>query len=224
MRFKFFILISILLGCKTAQISNVDTAEKEIDQVIQIDKGLEKYVVHDYELFKFHKGEFIGKDTLLTFEKEKGQKISEGYYAINTQNEISRLKTGFHQTFYLTGKIKSEGEYKVGTYLNCCAGGPCQQYYNYKIGNWKYYYENSEIKAIINYSTKNFRINTSCDKGDTIVFGTIETIQLFAEDGSVQKVTESDLNEFQTVTTEEGQYTKLFYYIDNDKVKWKLSN
>ncbi|MCB9222217.1 MAG: hypothetical protein H6615_10380 [Ignavibacteria bacterium] len=223
MKFTFFILISILLGCKTAQINIVDPAENVNDEIIQIDQSLERYVIHNIDLFKFDKEEFKGKDTLLTFENEKGQKISEGNYAINTKKEISRLKTGFHQTFYLAGKIKSEGDYKLGRYLNCCAGGLCQQYYNYKIGSWKYYYENSKLKAIVCYTSKKLRIDTSCEKVDTIMFGTIENIQLFDEDGTAQELTETDLNEFETVITEESEYTKISYYIDNDKVKWKLS-
>lgn len=224
MKVKFILTLMILLGCKTAQINTVESVKEEVNEVITIDKNLERYVIHDYDLYKFNKGEFIGIDTFLTFENERGIEISQGNFAINKANEISRLKTGLHKTNYSTGKIKSEGEYRIGSYLNCCAGGPCQQYYNYKVGNWKYYHESSKIKAIVKYSVKRFGIDTSCEKGDTIKFGAIENIQLFDEDGTAQKVTETDLNEFETVKTEEGEYTILSYYIDNDKVRWKLSN
>lgn len=125
MKFNFFIFISILLGCQTSQqVSNVKSTEKVKEEVVQVDKNLERHVIHNYDLFKFHKENFNGKDTLLTFENEKGQKVSEGNYAINKKNEISRLKTGFHQTYYSTVKVKSEGDYRLGRYLNCCAGGP----------------------------------------------------------------------------------------------------
>ena len=80
----------------------------------------------------------------------------------------SNIKIGLWTEYYTDGQIKSQGNYKINSYLKCCVSCPCRHFYNYKIGVWKYFYQNGQVKMTGNYRTKKEHIRKGCIKGEKI--------------------------------------------------------
>ncbi len=86
----------------------------------------------------------------------------------------SNLKIGLWTEYYPTGNIKSIGNYQIDSYTECCWGGPCKQFKNYKLGEWKYFYENNQLRANGTYIIKRGHIKTNCSGGDKIFKGYLD--------------------------------------------------
>jgi len=140
----------------------------------------------------------------LTYETfDKGNEFSFiGYYAVNNYGETSLLKVKECSEYYPNGNLKSRGNYQIGSYSQCCSSGPCQQFYNYKIGEWTYYYPNEQLRAKCNYQTDIFYIRTSCEDGDSLTFNNIQLVEAFDESGTSIQPTAELLNELNTVLSE----------------------
>ena len=93
--------------------------------------------------------------------------------------EYNNFRVGFWREFYKNGNLKSEGNYKLDTYKQCCTGGICDGYYSYKYGEWKYYFENGNLKAKGTYRIGKKHKKTSCEGGDEINFGYITNSWIF---------------------------------------------
>lgn len=127
--------------------------------------------IYDNDYLKLaNNSKFIGKDTLVINKFENGKIHSEGKYAIDRDGKISTLKIGFWQQFYRTGKLESEGNYQISSYVDCGVGGLERIFYNYKYGNWNYYNIDSEIEASGVYQEVKCRLNTRCDGGTELIF------------------------------------------------------
>lgn len=109
------------------------------------------------------------KDSLLISTKN-GKTISIGKYAISKKG-LSNLKIGYWKEYNDEGKLTREGNYKIGSYLQCCVGGLCRQYYFYRDGIWKFY--ESEIEYQLNFEPSEIFFDTSCKKNDKLIFGTV---------------------------------------------------
>ena len=72
------------------------------------------------------------------------------------------LRTGRWKIFSFSNTLLAEGDFSVGTYIQCCFSGPCAQSYNYKSGNWQYFYPGGQPKAAGTYSIDSMTIHTSC--------------------------------------------------------------
>ena len=134
-------------------------------------------------------------NTELTFEKfEKSKEFSFiGYYAIDNYGKKTDLRIKECSEYYPNGKLKSRGKYEIGSYIQCCASGPCEQYNNYKVGKWEYYFSNGQLMANCQYQTENFYIQTSCGEGDSIKFNTIKILEVFDEGGIKTDPTSSQI-------------------------------
>ncbi|WP_291139191.1 toxin-antitoxin system YwqK family antitoxin [Flavobacterium sp. UBA7663] len=93
--------------------------------------------------------------------------------------EFNNFRVGFWREFYKNGNLKSEGNYKLDTYKQCCTGGICNGYYSYKYGEWKYYHENGNLKTKGTYRMGKKHKKTSCEGGDEINFGYITNSWIF---------------------------------------------
>lgn len=107
------------------------------------------------------------KDSLI-ITKKNGIVISEGKYAVYNK-KISNIKVGYWKEYNNEGKLTREGNYKIGSYLQCCAGGPCKQYYFYRDGIWKFY--ENEIEYQLNFEPEELYIDTSCKSNEKLIFG-----------------------------------------------------
>ena len=79
------------------------------------------------------------------------------------------FRIGKWTQYYLSGNIKSQGNYGLGFLRNCGPMGYGYDQYSYKLGRWIYYYENRSIKADILFEiTKSPIISRGC--GDTVYY------------------------------------------------------
>ena len=105
-------------------------------------------------------------------------------------------RIGFWSEFYENGKLKEFGEYVSETYTNCCTGGLCSTVYSYKIGEWSYFYESGQLKAKGIYKLGKRHIDTSCEGGDEINFGALDSSwKFYDKNGNEIKPTEKELKE-----------------------------
>lgn len=125
--------------------------------------------------FKISNGQFIGQSELKKDTFSNGLLKEVGRYAYDQENELSTLKIDEWSTFYDDGQLKSKGKYEIGSYIQCCMSGPCKEFYNFKIGIWKYYHPNGQIFAEGEYEVKPLKIDTSCQGGDNMPFGIINS-------------------------------------------------
>jgi hypothetical protein len=114
------------------------------------------------------------QDTLMVKMWANGDTASIGKYAITKDGYISKLKTGHWKEYSEGGQIKEEGEYKLGSMIDCCAGGACRTYYHYKIGPWKYYDEQGKLRYQVTYQPDTLQVDTRCQDGDRVAFGLIK--------------------------------------------------
>ena len=79
------------------------------------------------------------------------------------------LKYGAWTEFHTTGETKGTGLYLTEKYMECNDGGILWVYYSYKVGQWKYYYKNSFVKAEGTYETQIFKYTTTCKDGYNLI-------------------------------------------------------
>ena len=160
------------------------------------------------------------KDTLTTVNDIKGTLLGFGRLAMYDK-EISEIKVGFWKEFYSNGKLKSEGNYKIGSYIDCCMGGSCRSFYNYRAGNWKYYNKKGEFDFSVVYTPTSLHINTRCEEGDSLVYGLISDVPV----EFVEKITADKIYELQKISvTDLYGGTTLFIPINGElKIEIKIN-
>ena len=89
------------------------------------------------------------RDSLIQIKDKSGQLLGEGKVAIY-EKEVSNIKVGDWKE-YRNGYLYSSGEYKIGSYVECSAGGPVAQFYYYRSGNWIYYNQNGDSIFDLNF-------------------------------------------------------------------------
>ena len=170
------------------------------------DPPLANYSLSDwilnYDDFQINEGTFTGKTALDTIYKDADYSI--GRLAIKKDSTISSLKTNKWIKYYRNGTKKEEGEYKINSFLQCCFIGPCQVFYNFKIGFWTYYHKNGKIAAKGKHQIKKYFLDTSCRSGDSIYFGTItDDWKFFSRNGDELIPSDSLIQKYEQV--ESGQ-------------------
>lgn len=167
---------------------------------------------HKYEITK---GNFSGKSELKEVTFQNAQIKERGKYAYDDENVLSTLKVGEWSSYYENGQLCSIGKYNIGTYIQCCFGGACKQFYNYKIETWKYYHQNGQLKATGEYAIKQLHVDTSCEGGDAMPFGlTTPNWKNFSEQGELVKPTEELIPELETVKS--GGNTMAYYFYPSE--------
>lgn len=109
------------------------------------------------------------------FKHENGVTEGIGKIAVNDGRE-SDLKIGHWKEYNNKGVLQKEGTYKLGTYIQCCFGGPCRRFYFYQDGLWKYYNSNGELSYELTFEPTELHIDTSCEGGDKLIFGIVKRI------------------------------------------------
>ncbi len=156
---KSIILILVILSCSFNEIF----AQKDY--------------IKDDKIF----GELINgipeKDSLIELKNEKGIIIGIGKVA-KENRELSLLKFGEWKEYNETGILLSKGNYKIGSFIDCCFSGLCKVYYYYRDGKWEYFTKNGDIDFILNFIPKEHIVDTRCEGGDKLTFGLVEDIPI----------------------------------------------
>lgn len=164
-------------------------------------RGLfQKPYIDNEKRFTVTKYTYTGATFLDTLYYTTGEIQAIGTFAIDNYADTSFIKAGYWKEYFTNGQLKAEGNYQIGTYLQCCTGGYCRIYYNYKDGPWKYWYENGQLKAQGTYVTLVQYFRTSCKGGDQVrVHKVTQSWQFFDEKGNVATVSDVLIKELEEV-------------------------
>jgi hypothetical protein len=166
----------------------------------------------DNELYGNLEDGYPEKDTLTDITNEKGNIIGIGRMAIHEKN-ISDLKIGNWKEYDESGILISEGNYKIGSFLDCCMGGVCKSFYSYRDGAWKYYSKNGDLKYELNFTPTKLKVDTRCEGGDELIFGLIKDIPL----KYINELNADKLYELQKISIKDNDYEMTFIPL-NDKL------
>lgn len=205
------ILICVFFSCKS---NRINTRSTDLGGTNLSKPPKEKYI-SDFNLLTIENSKYKGKDSLISISGSDNQVTLKGKFAINNENTLTGLKYGLVEEFYLNGNLKSKGKYEIGKYIQCCAGGLCAQYYNYKFGEWNYYYENGKKEANVLYQVKNYNLRTSCEGGANIQFGKIksEVFKCWTKDGEEKRPDNERIQELETVVFSQSElFSKIAKY------------
>ena len=114
------------------------------------------------------------------------------------------------------GKLESEGSYKLSSYLQCCAGGPCWQYYFYRTGTWKYYDESENLLYELDFKPEKVHLDTSCEGGYELIFGLVNEIP-----GQYDKIVTTDTIVKRQKVKMKAPYGQTSMVALNGKVYWE---
>lgn len=215
MKYIFEILIlSSLFSCSTGKQVN------QTNEVVNIENLPERYFISNSDLFEITNAGYLGKDTTIVEYYETDKIKSRATFAIDSDNMISYLKVGLSEKYNEQNNLIEKGNYELGEYTNCCAGGLCKQFYSFKNGDWQYFYPNGNIKASINYKTTKLEMDTSCEGGAKLKFGNIDLSKSIFYDEKGKRIEPSDdlKLELQTVKYDMNEYQEVVLTIENDKI------
>src|SRR5690606_16386385 len=116
------------------------------------------------------------KDTIVELKKD-GIISGKGALAVSKYG-VSDLKIGYWKEYSENGTLKMEGNYKLGSYIGCGAGGAFRALHCYRSGIWKIYDDEGKLKYELNFEPTELHIDTTCEGGDKLLFGIIKEIPL----------------------------------------------
>ena len=174
-----------------------------------------KIYIHDTNWYGPLKDGFARKDSLVS-EFDGSYLMGRGHYARAKTGEVDYRKTGYWQYYYPNGKLKMEGSYKIGNYVQCCIHGPCMVYYHYRDGIWKYYNEDGSHKFELTFVPQMLHVNTSCEGGDEALFGLIEKPEKLQQRYGMLP---ADILDLQTVISERNDYYKVYLFPESGQLK-----
>ncbi len=111
------------------------------------------------------------KDSLVRINHANGKMAVD-------KDGFSNLRIGHWKEYNDSGILKSEGNYKIGSYIQCCFSGACMQFYFYRDGLWKYYNDKGILIYEMEFEPSELHIETSCQGGDELIFGLVKNIPL----------------------------------------------
>ena len=215
MKYIFEILIlTALFSCSTGK------QVKRTNEVVTIKNLPERYFISNSDLFDISYAGYLGKDTTIIEHYETGKIKSKTTFAIDSDDMISYLKIGLSEKYNEQNNLIEKGNYGLGEYTNCCAGGLCKQFYSFKNGDWQYFYPNGNIKASVIYRTVNFKMDTSCEGGAQLKFGNIDLNKslFYDEKGKIIEPSDDLKSELQTVKYAMNEYQEIVLSIENDRI------
>ncbi len=173
--FTYFLLISVAFSCQ----KSTSTLPAKI-------------YIHNDNRFSFLGEEFAGESDFTQIFDANDKLQAKGDFAFSQDGKLSELRVKLWSEYYSNGQLKSEGNYQLGSYIQCCFSGPCRQFYHYKVGEWRYYYSNGTLRAIGEYINAKLHIDTSCKGGDSLLFGLIsDNWKYYDLDGSQEIIVDS---------------------------------
>jgi hypothetical protein len=131
--------------------------------------------------------------------------IGKGALAISKKG-ISNLKVGYWKEYYGNGILKMEGNYLLGSYVNCGMGGAYRAFHYYRNGLWKFYNVKGKLNYELTFEPTELHINTTCEGGDKLLFGVIKDIPL----KYLGDLTSDKVFELQKVKNEEEDFTEIW--------------
>lgn len=155
---------------------------------------------------------FTGRDTLWTeYTYNNLTTPVEGKVALDLNGKSSLLRTGPWKDFDQSGQLLREGDYRIGRYVNCCAHGPCSDFYNYRTGPWTFWYPNGQVRAQGNFAPKRRNLETACKGGDWLWFGEIDTAtwKFYLEEGTQWTPSFEEIRLLERVVFDLGKYSPL---------------
>ncbi len=153
--------------------------------------------ISDNKLYGQLKDGLPKQDTIIELKKDSIL-LGKGAVAISKYG-ISDLKVGFWKEYYQNGTLKTEGNYRLGSYIGCCTGGPCRFFHYYRTGLWKFYDQKGELEYELTFEPTEFHIDTNCQGGDKLLFGIIKKVPIkYSGD-----LTSDKIFEFQKIITED---------------------
>tara|TARA_R110000764_G_scaffold6610_1_gene24544 strand:- start:4211 stop:4831 length:621 start_codon:yes stop_codon:yes gene_type:complete len=108
---------------------------------------------------------------------KSGKLLGVGLVAVNSE-WTSNLKVGKWLEYNDSGVLYSEGNYKLGSYLDCGVGGLFRAFYYYRDGKWNYYNADGTLKYNLTFSPTELYVHTNCQGGDKLIFGLIKDVPL----------------------------------------------
>ena len=117
------------------------------------------------------------KDTVIEIKYDNGKIQGIGKMAVY-DSTVSDLRIGHWKEYNEEGILKREGNYKLGSYIQCCFSGACRQFYFYRDGIWKYYNDKGILSYEMEFEPSELHIDTSCQGGDELIFGLVKNIPL----------------------------------------------
>ncbi len=133
-------------------------------------------------------------DSTVTFLDNKGKRIEEGRCAVSDWI-VSNIKVGLWREYHENGKVKSQGDYRISYYEDCCLDVPCTVFYYYRFGQWRYFNSNGDLDYELEFKPEKMWTSTRCNKIDTLVFGLVKNIPT----QYVEKVTYDKISELQKI-------------------------
>lgn len=160
--------------------------------------------ISDNKLYGELKDGLPEKDTIVEIKKDLIL-LGKGAFAVSKYG-VSNLKIGYWKEYYENGNLKMEGNYRLGSYINCGAGGAFRDFHYYRSGLWKIYGDNGELKYELTFKPTELHIDTVCEGGDKLLFGIINEIPLkYSGD-----LTSDKIFELQRIKTEDNYSTKVW--------------
>lgn len=182
------------------------------------------FIDHDKDFTLINNEFFGGRDSLITNFYENGSIQSKGKYAIDSLGKLSSLKIGYWTDYYPNGVLRSTGNYQISSYLDCGIAGLERFFYNYKFGEWIYYYQDFSIEAKGTYKLIHTKIDTRCKGGDKLIFMTTSKNWIFPN--SQTKSRNLDMTKYVTISDDLDHDFKIQYTYDtkHKKVIMKFGN
>ena len=134
-------------------------------------------------------GKYKGAKQWQELIDKQNKRILLGFRVLNAVNSNTLIKIGYWQTLDLSNKKISQGEYQVGLCKKCCNNQICQDYYDFKIGTWKFFYSNGQLKASGTYKSKLTAIESTCGSIEILTQELNNDWKIWNEDGSIGQLT-----------------------------------
>lgn len=180
---KFIIYIGLIstLGCRVIQTSAPVSGKDD---------------------FEIKNGNFVGLTYSDTTYFSDGTIESIFIYAYDFEQIKTKMYVGRQIEYFDNGNKKFDGSYKIGSFVNCCFAGYCMMFYPYKSGQWKYYYNNGQVKAFGTYLNSLEHMDTSCEGGDDYYTNRIsEDWKFYDTEGNLVEPSEKVIEELEAVNT-----------------------
>ncbi len=173
-----------------------------------LEEDISQYYISNLDYLSSRRKDSALKDTVIIEYYDNGSVKSLARYAISKFGKPTELIIGEYILKDENGTTRQKGDFKIGRYVQCCAGGLCAQYYNYKDGLWQYYYDNGQLSAAVNFKPVLAYISTSCEGGDRLYFGKadIGSSIFYDKGGNEVNPTSKMIEEVETVVTADQFY------------------
>ncbi len=148
-------------------------SEETIPFKIEVENKVKISITDEYLFGNIEDG-IPDKDTLIVKYYDNGNKRCEGKFAVPLEGDIDcyEFKTGYFREFYQNGQLKGEGQYKVGSYLDCCNLSACKMYYHYRIDDWIFYDSLGKLIYEVKYIPKKLRLKANLEN-ESLIFGVL---------------------------------------------------